>query len=331
MNVQAPTVDAIRATALANAPHISRTPVFDWNGQEIGQRIAPGTQVIMKLELMQRTGTFKARGTITRLREMDADDRARGVTAVSSGNHAIATAYAANVFGASANVVMIETADPMRIAAARSYGAEVLLAPNGTEAFRMAEHIAESEGRTFVHPFEGEAVALGTGTLGLEIHEQAGPLDAMIVAVGGGGLIGGVSAALRQLQPNIQIIGVEPSGADTMHRSFAAGTPQSRDDVATIADSLGPPYARPYSFALCRQNVDKLVIVDDAEIVDAMELIFSGLKFAVEPACAAATAALIGPLRDELEGKRVGVLACGSNISAGRFTRLLQTTNNVSG
>jgi threonine dehydratase len=249
---------------------------------------------------------------------------------VSSGNHAIATAYAARVFGTSAKVVMIATADPVRIAAARAFGADVILAPNGVEAFAMAERIRDDEGRSFVHPFEGPLTALGTGTLGLELHEQAGELDAVIIAVGGGGLAGGVASALRQLQPHIRIIGVEPSGADTMHRSFAAGTPQSRGDVATIADSLAPPYALPYSFALCRQTFDRLVMVEDAEIKAAMRLLFSGMKLAVEPACAAATAALIGPLRDELAGQRVAVILCGSNIGEDRFAQLVKTNELAS-
>ncbi len=323
MSVALPTLDAIRATAEANRPYVLKTPVHLWRGREITDRIGTATRLSVKLELFQYSGTFKARGTIANVASIDRGERGRGVTAVSSGNHAIATAYAAMSFGMSAKVVMIETADPIRIAAAEAYGAEVLLAPNGAEAFALAEKIEAEEGRIFVHPFEGRTTALGTATLGLEMHEQMGKLDAVIVAVGGGGLMGGLSSALRQLQPDIEIIGVEPVGADTMRRSFAAGAPQSRDDVATIADSLAPPYALPYSFALCQRNIDRLITIEDAAIVDAMRLLNAGLKLAVEPACAAATAALVGPLRQSLDGKHVGVLLCGSNISAARFARLV--------
>jgi threonine dehydratase len=125
----------------------------------------------------------------------------------------------------------------------------------------------------------------------------------------------------KTLQPRCRIYGVEPVGADTMHRSFAAGSPQKRDDVSTIADSLGPPYALPYSFALCRAHVDRLVLIDDDQIVDAMALLFREMKLAVEPAGAAATAALVGPLRVELRGKRIGVIVCGANIDIETYAR----------
>jgi threonine dehydratase len=283
---------------------VLRTPVHHWRGREIVDRVGTATQILLKMELFQHTGTFKVRGTISNVAALDSAERRRSLTAVSAGNHAIAAAYAAAMFSTSAKVVMIQTADSVRIEAARAYGAEILMAASGAEAFAMAERIRDDEGRAFVHPFEGLNVALGTGTLGLEMHEQMGALNAVIVSVGGGGLISGIFFALRQLQPGIEIIGVEPSGADTMHRSFSAGSPQSLDAVSAIADSLAPPYALPYSFALCRQNVDRLVMIDDAQIIDAMRLLNAGLKFAVEPSCAAALAALIGPLREELEGKR---------------------------
>ena len=136
----------------------------------------------------------------------------------------------------------------------------------------------------------------------------------MLVAVGGGGLIGGISNALKQLRPECEVIGVEPEGADSMHRSFAAGTPQSIDSVATIADSLGAPFALPFSFALCQRNVDRLCKVSDDQIRRAMGLLFQSMKLAVEPACAATTAAMLGPLREELRGKKVVLVFCGSNI-----------------
>jgi threonine dehydratase len=214
---------------------------------------------------------------------------------------------------------MIASANPMRIDACRSYGAEVVLAGDVHEAFEVAESIQEEEGRFFVHPFEGADVATGTGVVGLEICEQCGSFDTLIVPVGGGGLIGGISNAVKQIRPDCDIIGVEPQGADTMHRSFATGQPQAIDKVRTIADSLGAPFAMPYSFGLCRDNVDRLVLVDDARLRQAMGLLFSAMKIAVEPACAASTAALFGPLREQVRDKTVMLVFCGSNIDWATF------------
>jgi threonine dehydratase len=191
------------------------------------------------------------------------------------------------------------------------------------EAFARVREIEESEGRTFVHPFEGPRTALGTATLGLEWWEQSRAeglaLDAVVVPIGGGGLIGGVAAAIKQLAPSCAVYGVEPEGADTMYRSFRSGHTESLDKVRTIADSLGAPHTAPYSLGLCRRFVDEVVLVDDAAICRAMALLFDDVKLACEPAAAAATAALCGPLRSRLAGKRVGVMVCGSNIDAETF------------
>jgi len=187
------------------------------------------------------------------------------------------------------------------------------------EDFRSRKRIEAEEGRFLVHPFEGPEVATGTGTIGLEICEQLQDFDALIVPIGGGGLMAGIANAVRQLRPSVQIIGVEPVGANTMRLSFDAGEPRSIDRVRTIADSLGAPYAMPYSFELCRANVDRLVEVDDLALRRAMGFLFQRMKIAVEPACAAATATLMGPLREELAGRRVVLVFCGSNIDWATF------------
>jgi threonine dehydratase len=215
---------------------------------------------------------------------------------------------------------MMKTANPFRVAACRELGAEVELQEDVHRAFARVKEIEEQEGRTFVHPFEGPLTARGTGTLGLELVEQVPDLDAVVVPIGGGGLCAGVAAAVKLARPRCQVFGVEPEGADTMRRSFAAGSPQAIDQVRTIADSLGAPYAAPYSFGLCRRYVDDLVLVDDDALRRAMRLLFASAKLAVEPAGAAATAALCGPLRDRLRGKRVGVIVCGANIDPATFS-----------
>jgi threonine dehydratase len=232
-------------------------------------------------------------------------------------------AYAARVLDTTAKVVMPKTASPFRVARCRELGAEVELVEDVHRAFARVDEIVAAEGRTFVHPFEGPRTALGTATLGLELMEQVAGLDAVIVPIGGGGLCAGVASAVKLTRPECRVFGVEPEGADSMRRSFEAGSPQSIDRVRTIADSLGAPHAAPYSFGLCRRYVDELVLVSDDALRRAMLLLFASAKLAVEPAGAAATAALCGPLRDKLQGRRVGLIVCGANIDAATFARHL--------
>jgi threonine dehydratase len=302
---------------------IIETPVHRWRGSEIAAAVGADTEVVLKLELFQYTGSFKARGALTNMLNLAPEALARGVTAVSAGNHAIAVAYAAKTLGTSAKVVMMKTANPFRVERCRSYGAELILAEDVHSAFDTVRRIEKEEGRTFVHPYEGELTILGTATLGYEWCRQAPDLDAVIVPIGGGGLAAGIACAVKQLRPECKVFGVEPEGADSMHRSFAAGEPRPIEKVGTIADSLGAPFALPYSFGLCRRFLDDLVMIDDDAMRRAMGLLFREMKLAVEPAGAAATAALCGPLRERLAGKRVGVIVCGSNIDTATFARHL--------
>ena len=310
--VDAPAISEIKALRAALGSLIELTPTVRCAGLE--DLIGGNTVVHAKLEFLQRTGTFKARGALASVTRLSATQKQRGVTAVSAGNHAIATAFAAQAVGTSAKIVMTRSANPARIQGCRRFGGEVILADNVHDAFATAERIKADEGRFFVHPYEGREIATGTGMVGLEIHEQCTEFDAVVVAVGGGGLIGGIANALKQLRPGCEVIGVEPDGADSMRRSFAAGEPQSIDAVQTIADSLGAPFAMPYSYALCRRNVAHLAAIDDEQIRDAMGILFRVMRFAVEPACAASTAALLGPLRSQLRGRKVVLVMCGSNI-----------------
>ncbi len=291
---------------------IVRTPTVRCAGIE--DELDNGTTVFGKLEFLQHTGTFKARGALAAVSTLDKQQLATGITAVSAGNHAIAAAFAAREAGTHAKVVMIASANPSRIAACREYGAEIVMADNAHVAFELAEKIQQDEGRFFVHPFDGPDIATGTGTIGLEINEQVDDFDTVVVSIGGGGLIGGISNTLRQIRPDCEIIGVEAEGADSMHRSYAAGRAESIDEVRTIADSLGAPFATPYSYSLCKNNVNQLAMVSDKELQQAMGFLYKSMRIAVEPACVASTAALLGPLRDELKGQSVVLVFCGSNI-----------------
>ena len=331
IEVVPPTMAEIRAAAAQLAGRLVRTPVLDWSGPEIQARLPQGTRLNLKLELFQHTGSFKPRGALAVMLDLAPAALARGVTAVSAGNHAIATAWAARELGTHAKLVMFASANPARVEKVRRYGGEVVIVDDVAAAFETAQRIEAEEGRTFVHPYEGPRTAQGTATLGLEWLEQVPDLEAVVVPIGGGGLIAGVGSAVKQLRPDCRVLGVEPVGADSMWRSFAAGSPQRIERVATIADSLGAPYALPYSFAVCRQVVDEIVRVEDAALVDAMRLAFDGLKLALEPAGAAALAATLGPLRDQLAGRRVGVLVCGSNIDQASFGRLLGRSSAETG
>ena len=323
------TLDEIVAARRELGNRVITTPVHEWEGPVLAELLGSDTKVVLKLELLQRTGTFKPRGALLNMLRLTPEQLARGVTAISAGNHAVAVAYAASTLGANAKVVMIKTANALRVELCRRYGAQIEFAENAHAGFERVVQIETQEQRAFIHPFEGRVTALGTATVGLELCDQVAPLDAVIVPIGGGGLCAGVSSAIKLRWPGCTVYGVEPTGADSMKRSFAAGEPRSIERVATIADSLGAPYAMPVSFELCRRNVDELVLVSDDEMRAAMRLMLREVKLAVEPAPAAAMAALLGPLRDKLRGRRVGLIVCGSNIDAETYARLIQTTDQV--
>ena len=321
MTHEIPTLHDIRAARERLGERVRETPVWHWHSDAVERVIGARTRVFLKLELFQYTGTFKARGALLNAMALSNEAKNVGVTAVSAGNHAIAVAFAARLVGTTAKVVMTKTANPTRVALCRAYGAEVVLADDVHQAFDTVKRIETDEGRTFIHPFESDLTVLGTSTVGFEWCRQAEDLDAVIVPIGGGGLIAGIACAVTQMQPRCKIFGVEPQGADGMHRSFAAGSPRSIEKVDTIADSLGAPYALPYTFGIARRFVEEIVLVSDEQMQRAMGLLFADMKLAVEPAGAAATAALCGPLRERLAGQPVGVIVCGSNIDTATFAR----------
>ena len=323
--IDAPTIDAIRANRKRLGELVITTPIRQLIDDAVGAAVGNDTRVWLKEELFQRTGSFKPRGALSVMLDLDRDALARGVTGVSAGNHAISLGYSARILGTTAKVVMPKTANAFRVQLCRELGVEVVFVDNVNEAFARVKEIEAAEGRTFVHPYEGPKTALGTATVGLEfidqLRDQNVSLDALIVAAGGGGLTGGVACAVKQMSPATSVYVVEPVGADTMYRSFQTGSPQSLDKVRTIADSLGAPRCEPYSFALNRRFVDEVVLVDDDQIRNAMRLLFRSAKLVVEPAGAAALAALMYPLRDRLDGQTVGLVICGANIDAESYTK----------
>jgi threonine dehydratase len=327
--VEAPTIDAIRANRARLGDLIVTTPVRLLVDDAVAAAVGATTHVWLKEELFQRTGSFKPRGALSVMLDLDADALSRGVTGVSAGNHAVSLGYCARALGTTATVVMPKTANPFRVQLCRELGATVVLVDNVHDAFDRVKEIEADEGRTFVHPYEGPKTALGTASIGMEFIDQTAALgvtlDAVIVAAGGGGLTGGVACAVKQMSPTTAVYVVEPEGADSMNRSFKAGSPQPIEAVRTIADSLGAPRCEPYSFSLNQQFVDEVVLIDDEQIREAMRLTFRAAKLAVEPAGAAALAALMYPLRARLDGQTVGLVVCGANIDPETFTRQIGT------
>lgn len=298
---------------------VRETPVWQWKSDELQERLGMETKVFLKLELFQYAGSFKPRGALMNMMRLTEEQLKRGVTAVSAGNHAIAVAYAAKVMQTQAKVVMPKTASSIRVDRCKSYGAEVVLVNDVHEAFEKVKEIENNEQRSYIHPFDGYHTALGTATVGLELCEQVQNLDAVIIPIGGGGLCAGISSAVKQINPECKVYGVEPEGADTMRRSFKSGKPEGIDKVRTIADSLGAPHAEMYSFKVCHRNVDALYTITDQQMCNAMKLLFDDMKLALEPAGASATAAMLGPLKEKVIGKRTGIIVCGTNIDIDSF------------
>jgi threonine dehydratase len=319
-----PELSDIRATQNLLAPHLVRTPTVRWQSPSLARLLGDTAEFYLKLELLQKTGTFKARGALTWALSLTPEQQARGITAVSAGNHAIAAAFAAKAVKARATIVVLKTANPLRLAMARDLGAEIIIAENGPEGFAIADKLVKEEGLTFIHPFDGPNVARGTGTLGAEIADDVPDLEAVVVAVGGGGLASGMARAIKLLQPSCKVYGVEPVGAPSMRRSFDTGGPVKLDRIDTIADSLAPPTSLPYGFALARAHVDDIVLVDDDAMCAGIALLQAEARLAVEPAAAAAIAAARGPLRDRLAGKRTCFVICGTNIDGESYGRLLE-------
>lgn len=317
--MKAPTISGARATYEQIEPYILRTPSLELDPRATDNAFA---QVVLKLELMQRTGTFKLRGALANM--LKAPRRRRGVTAVSAGNHAVAVACAAAQLGMDAKLVLYDSANRARKDLVRKYGAEIELSEGGALAFEQAERLVRDEGRLMVHPFEGPVLASATGGVALELLEDAPDLDAILVAVGGGGLASGVASIAKAIRPECAVYGIEPFGACSMSQSLAAGHPLSNIVNTSIADSLSAPLSMEYSFSVCRDFLDDVVLVSDDEMCRSLYLLFSYAKIAVEPAGAAAFAGLIGPLRDRLAGKRVGVIVCGACMDEDSYKQWLE-------
>jgi len=312
------TKDDIEAARKRIRPHVHETPVV--TSKRLGN--VAGVLLHLKCESMQRTGSFKARGALNAMMQLSTAEKARGVVTVSAGNHAQSLAWAASLVGAGSIACMPEGASSAKVAATRGYGGKIELVPGERiRAFERANEIAAA-GRVMVHPFEDAHVAAGAGTVALELLEQVPDLEAIIVPIGGGGLIAGVAVAAKAIKSGIQIIGVEPEGAATMKAALDAGTPQTISP-RTVADGLAAPVVGAMTLEAVKSYVDGLVLVTDEEILSAMRDLLTYAKLVAEPAGAAAVAALLSGKAKFKAGARVAAIISGGNVDLDRLKALL--------
>jgi threonine dehydratase len=312
-------LDDVRAAAARIDGLAHRTPVL--TSRHLDE--LTGARVFLKAENLQRIGAFKFRGACNAVACLTAQERARGVATVSSGNHAQALALAARLHGAPATILMPSDAPANKLAATRGLGAEVIEFDRyATDREALLAELVAERGLVPVHPYDDERVMAGQGTVALELLEQAGPLDVLLVCVGGGGLIAGCATAATALQPGIRVVGVEPEAGDDVKRSLAAGERVRIEVPRTIADGQQLPTPGELTFAVIAQRVDDVVLASDAEIVAAMRVLFERVKTVAEPSGACALAALLAG-RLDARGLRVGVTVSGGNVSAERFAALV--------
>ena len=315
-----PTIDDIRAAAVRIAPHLHHTPLL---GSHSLSELT-GYKLSFKCENLQKTGSFKPRGAVNRIATLAPEAADKGIITISAGNHAQGVAYAAARLGIKAVVVMPETAVASKVEATRGYGAECILHGDVHSAFEKLQEVQQDRGLTLVHPFDDPMLIAGQGTVGLELLEKDGaPFDAVVVGVGGGGLIAGVATALSSLAPETRVFGVEPEGAATMTLALAAGSVVRLDDLNTIADGLAPPFVGELNLAVVEHLVESVVRVTDVEIRYAMALLLERMKLLVEPAGAAALAALMNGKIPVERGTRVAVILSGGNVDVQRLAELL--------
>ena len=311
------TLDAVLAAREVIAGRVHRTTIT--RSSYLGERAS--VRLYIKLELFQKTGSFKPRGVLNKLHHLSPPDKQKGVITLSAGNHAQALAWAARQENIHATVVMPAASLRSKVEAARGYGGEVVLAQGDLLAACL--QIQKERDLTLVHPFDDLHIIAGQGTVGLEILEDVPEIDAVIVGVGGGGLISGIATAIKAKKPAVKIFGVEPEGASAMTQSLQRGEPVRLDRVNTIADGLAAPFAGKHTLAHVQAYVDDMVIVSDQEIVEAMGLIMERCKVVAEPAAASTLAALFSGKINLPKEATVVCMLSGGNVDRERLKNLL--------
>lgn len=300
------------------APHVRRTPVVEYRPPEVP------VPLTLKLEHLQVGGSFKARGACNRLLGEPPERLAPGVVTASGGNHGVGVAYAAARAGARVTVFLPETAPITTERRLVAMGAAVVRGGKAwDDAWAEALLFSERTGALAVHPFEDPWVLAGQGTVGLELHEQAPHLDVAVVAIGGGGLIAGIASALAALEPRCRVVGVEPEGAPSMRESVRAGKVVELPEVRTIAGTLAPRAVGPTTLGIVQARVPEIALVTDDEMLSAMQRLWDDLRILVEPAGAAALAAVLAGKIPLASSRSITVLVCGANIDATLASRVI--------
>jgi threonine dehydratase len=303
-------INLLKAAQERIRPYVTRTPLS--KSETLTESV--GAPIYVKYELFQKTGSFKARGAFNKMLQLSDEQIRAGVVAVSGGNHAQAVGYSSSVLGVDATIVMPSNTPANYVDATRGYGAKVVLKASIAEAFDEASRL-QKQGWTFFHPFDDQDIMAGQGTVGLEIVEDLPSVTDVIVSIGGGGLAGGVSTAIKKLKPECRIWGVETIGADAMSQALAAGRPVELSAITSIAKTLGAPYVSDLTLALAQQYLEGVTVISDSDAVRALFFIAERLKVITEPA-ASCTLAAAQKLSDKFDqNSKVVLILCGGNTS----------------
>ncbi|TPG27140.1 threo-3-hydroxy-L-aspartate ammonia-lyase [Variovorax guangxiensis] len=320
--MQLPTYDDVKAAAERLAGHAHRTPVL----RSATADARWGAQFFFKCENFQRMGAFKFRGAFNALSRFDAAQRKAGAIAFSSGNHAQAVALSARLLGMPAVIVMPQDAPAAKLAATRGYGAEVVLYDRFTEDREaLTQRLATERGMTLIPPYDHPDVIAGQGTAAKELIDEAGPLDALYVCLGGGGLTGGSALAARALSPACKVYGVEPEAGNDGHQSLRAGRIVHIETPRTIADGAQTQHLGDLTFGIIRRDVTDIRTVTDAQLVEGMRFFAERMKMVVEPTGCLAFAGAVADA-PSLQGKKVGVIVSGGNVDLVRYAALLSAS-----
>jgi threonine dehydratase len=309
--------DAQRARS-AIVGHVLRTPLV--SSRSLGERI--GAQAFLKLENLQRTGSFKVRGAVYAMSRLSPAQRAAGVVTMSAGNAAQAIAYAGRAQGVHVTVVMPETAPKTKIDATRGYGGEIRFVPTMTQLLPTVQEL-QAQGLHFLHPFDDDDVIAGHASIGLEIVEDMPDVDVVVVPVGGGGLISGVALGLKALRPGVRIVGVEPEGAPGVRTALDAGHSVRLDSVHTVADGLAAPFAGERNLEIIKRDVADVVVISDEAILEGLRFLVARARIVAEPAGAAAVGALLCGAVRPTAGQRVVAIVSGGNVDLERLAGFL--------
>jgi threonine dehydratase len=319
LNLTLPTYDDVAAAAERIKDQAHRTPVM--TSRTVNREI--GAEVFFKCENLQRTGAFKFRGAFNALSKLQAEQRRAGVAAFSSGNHAQAVALSASLLNVQATIVMPHDAPAAKIAATRDYGGTVVLYDRyKDDREEVTRGLARERGLTLIPPYDHPDVIAGQGTAAKELFEEVGPLDALFVCLGGGGLLAGSALATRALSPNAKLYGVEPEAGNDGQRSFRSGTIVKIATPSTIADGAQTQHLGNYTFPIIRRDVDDVWTVTDEQLADCMRFLAGRMKLVVEPTGCLGFAAVRG-MSVQFQGKRIGVILSGGNVDTDRYAALL--------